>query len=914
MDTKLKNRHKVGILLIFCIVVSAAALMTSAFPMIRKEADRMAGNSQNVYEDDEVENICAQMLHWPYALWMQEQEEEAGKVLTPAQVLAPGLLEKTSSYALGDMQSEEAVPKEPTLGETHAEGVPSEGIIPEGTDSADLLSGQNQSAGSEAENILENQENLEEQEYLIQIKLEREEESRAAEAERMNLLQEMRRSVDNAGRMWQTNLREWQNNMQYKVLDEQNQVLRSGGEAAVGDTAGEWICVQMHYGEQGVLDGVYLDTSQEEWKDVNKSETVRVFEKNLTEYYYKDVLQEYFSNEGTDTEVQFSGPKNRTFEFTIPVSQIFNHDNTIYYRGWHYEENGVYLLVLLALAAYVTLAAILLPCISSFQLGRGKISRLPFELVVLELGMTASIGYIYGAALFFYIANGQLPELIAEVTAWPPETAYWAAMAMCMLYWVIVFALGYWGVHCFRAIFGMGLKRYLKERTITGRILCWFFKKWLNVYHAFREVDLEKQSTKTIVKVVLVNFVVLAVISCFWMFGILFLIIYSIVLFFLLMKYWKKVQEKYEILLKAVKQMADGKLDTKIPDDLGIFESLKDELQKVQKGFRTAVEEETRSQRMKTELITNVSHDLKTPLTAIVTYVNLLKQENITEEERNSYIEILDKKSMRLKTLIEDLFEVSKAASRTVKLNLVEVDIVSLLKQVRLELADRLKQSGVIFRWDFPDEKVTVMLDSDKTYRIFENLLINIAKYAMPGTRAYIEVGEEILSEEKEEDIQSAAVNLEKAAGKKKLKEKKKGNAAKNDTEHMKGAEGMECMENMDSEKQEAENENQMTSEDGIELERDAVDTQTAENFKTFLHPVKQKKRVWISMKNISSTEIHVNPEELTERFVRGDESRNTEGSGLGLAIAKNFVEVQNGTMNVEVEADLFKVRIEWET
>ena len=105
----------------------------------------------------------------------------------------------------------------------------------------------------------------------------------------------------------------------------------------------------------------------------------------------------------------------------------------------------------------------------------------------------------------------------------------------------------------------------------------------------------------------------------------------------------------------------------------------------VQEGFKKAVEKEVKSERTKTELITNVSHDLKTPLTAIITYVNLLKQENITEEERNSYIQILDQKSMRLKELIEDLFEVSKAANGTVVLHPEEVDVVSLLKQVHFE-------------------------------------------------------------------------------------------------------------------------------------------------------------------------------------------------------------------------------------
>ena len=145
--------------------------------------------------------------------------------------------------------------------------------------------------------------------------------------------------------------------------------------------------------------------------------------------------------------------------------------------------------------------------------------------------------------------------------------------------------------------------------------------------------------------------------------------------------------------------MAEGNLDVKEEEDLGIFEPFKNQLFKVQEGFKKAVEKEVKSERTKTELITNVSHDLKTPLTAIITYVNLLRQENITEEERNSYIQILDQKSMRLKELIEDLFEVSKAANGTVVLHPEEVDVVSLLKQVRFELSDKIEASGIQFHF-----------------------------------------------------------------------------------------------------------------------------------------------------------------------------------------------------------------------
>ena len=147
------------------------------------------------------------------------------------------------------------------------------------------------------------------------------------------------------------------------------------------------------------------------------------------------------------------------------------------------------------------------------------------------------------------------------------------------------------------------------------------------------------------------------------------------------------------------------------------------------------MDEEVKSQRMKTELITNVSHDLKTPLTAITTYVELLKKEDLTEEERKSYIETLEKKSLRLKVLIEDLFEVSKASTNNITLNLMDVDVVNLMKQVSIEHEDKFKAMGLTMRWKVPDKKVILKLDNQKTYRIFENLFVNIQKYAMPDSR-----------------------------------------------------------------------------------------------------------------------------------------------------------------------------------
>lgn len=168
---------------------------------------------------------------------------------------------------------------------------------------------------------------------------------------------------------------------------------------------------------------------------------------------------------------------------------------------------------------------------------------------------------------------------------------------------------------------------------------------------------------------------------------------------------------------------------------------------RIQDGFARAVEEEVKSQRMRTELITNVSHDLKTPLTAILTYTELLQGKNVTEKQREEYLAVLKRKSLRLKTLIEDLFEVSKASSGNVTFEREKVDICSLMRQVWLEYEDGAKAAGLTFRFAFPEDKVFLLLDGEKTCRIFDNLYTNILKYAMADTRVYISaarVGEEV--------------------------------------------------------------------------------------------------------------------------------------------------------------------------
>ncbi len=366
-------------------------------------------------------------------------------------------------------------------------------------------------------------------------------------------------------------------------------------------------------------------------------------------------------------------------------------------------------------------------------------------------------------------------------------------------------------------LFTLGVKGYVKEYSLLYLIVKACVKGWRRFVEELDAIDFSEKTVKILRKAVLLQFAILLVVllgcTWHWFIGIPLLLVYSIALFLFFRKRYKKAEREYQEVLREVEEIATGDLMGQAEGDFGRFRSLGEGLSRIKEGFRTAVEEEVKSERMKTELITNVSHDLKTPLTAILTYVELLKGEDITEKERASYITTLEQKSNRLKVLIEDLFEVSKAASNNVELQQAEVDLVKLVKQAAVEYEELFEKANLSLRQTMPEEDCKVYVDGQKTYRIFENLFINISKYAMPGSRVFVRVYEK-------------------------------------------------------------------------------TDWYYAE------------------LKNVSAMELTVDAEELTERFVRGDASRNTEGSGLGLAIAKSLTEVQGGSFRIETDGDLFKVEV----
>lgn len=191
--------------------------------------------------------------------------------------------------------------------------------------------------------------------------------------------------------------------------------------------------------------------------------------------------------------------------------------------------------------------------------------------------------------------------------------------------------------------------------------------------------------------------------------------------------------------MKETEQMAAGRLSNEIKiQGKSALASHAKNLNDLRDGVRTSISEQAKSERLKTELITNVSHDLRTPLTSIITYTDLLKKPNVTEEERNSYIAILDKKSQRLKTLIEDLFEVSKMASGNIELHKQRVDLNQLLQQALAEHEEDITKSALDFRVNTPDGPLHAYVDGQKWWRVLDNLIVNTLKYALEGTRVYV--------------------------------------------------------------------------------------------------------------------------------------------------------------------------------
>ena len=766
MDIKLKNNHKLAAIIIALVILLPSLAMMFIRPHY---ISRQKEEGQISYSNTD---LMDQLVKDTYVLYAEEYQREHGSDVTPFEI-----------FFQRDTSAENSETQEPSSEEGSSDA------------------GSSEETANEASTEPAASEGTSEETYEDDI-------SSIADDFQSNLYSQ-----------WSEDFSAIRSFIEYEVLDgsgttlDTNQSLADSQESlydsldniqtnsVLNTDSGYAFVAVIEYGKKGNIESTTFLTHEKD----NSSQALNELARSDPGEYLRD----YYYYSGT-----FQPPQDRIYCFAMTKTALetySDYDPSILYANSGYDTTADLVVLFMTFVGFVCAAAFLLPFIKVLETGNEKIFSYPFEPVCLialcvvsvAASVTANPGALDHQSIRSVLISIGLPETVATVIQY-----LWG-----LLGWVLIFAVCYWAAACFRHIFTMGLKEYLQKRVLIYRFWPWITKWCRRIYQGLLHIDLRDNASRVLLKLVLINFIILGFISLLWYWGLAALIIYSVILFLLLRKYVRKIQDQYQLLLQATNELAQGNLNGTIPEDLGVFEPFREEIDKIRTGFRKAVDEEVKSTKMKTDLITNVSHDLKTPLTAIITYVDLLKDPNLPAEDQKKYIQILNQKANRLKLLIEDLFEISKATSKTVQLNIVDVDIVSLLRQVKLELQDKIEATDLLFRWQLPEEKVILPLDSQRTYRVFENLLVNITKYAMPHTRVYIT---------------------------------------------------MEDTEN----------------------------------------------HVKISMKNISATELNFNPSEITERFVRGDASRNTEGSGLGLAIAKSFTELQGGRLEVFTDADLFTVEI----
>ncbi len=320
---------------------------------------------------------------------------------------------------------------------------------------------------------------------------------------------------------------------------------------------------------------------------------------------------------------------------------------------------------------------------------------------------------------------------------------------------------------------------------------------------------------KTIIVYILVCLAYVFIIKNFASYGYYSVGIYSLIFLIntiILLHQLSLLIEISEITTK-IETMGSGNMENIIECRNAELQELGKNINNLKQGMKKAVEESMKAERLKTDLITNVSHDLKTPLTSIINYTDLLKKEKIENENAQKYIEILEEKSKKLKNLTEDLIEASKISSGNETVNLEKLDLKEMVLQANGEFAEKFETKNLDVISNLPQEAVIMDLDGKKMWRVLENLYQNVYKYSLENTRVYVDLA---------------------------------------------------------------------------------------------VHD-----NIVFTIKNISKEKLNISPDELMERFIRGDSSRHTGGNGLGLSIAKDLSKLNGGTLKIEIDGDLFVSRLE---
>ena len=338
---------------------------------------------------------------------------------------------------------------------------------------------------------------------------------------------------------------------------------------------------------------------------------------------------------------------------------------------------------------------------------------------------------------------------------------------------------------------------------------------------------------------------------------------------------------QYRSLKQGIEEIASGHSDYRIPVSekaRSEFENLSKKVNTVGSATAVAIASELKSQRLKTDLIANVSHDLRTPLTSIITYTDLLKTEGLGSVHAPEYLDVIDQKSKQLKKLTDDLFDASKASSGAINVQADKIDLKALVNQGLAEMNARLMAAKLEIVLTGLADHFYILADGNLMWRVLDNLLTNVEKYAQPGTRIYIDI---------------KTIQMHQGTGGAKSGFGDPIWASRPDQEK-KGASG--AMPGTAFEPKSTGTASATAS--------GSPDARTAPSFGGL--------REWVVMeiKNVSRAQLNIAPDELMERFMRGDESRTTEGSGLGLAIARDLIRLQGGRLDIGIDGDLFKATV----
>lgn len=553
------------------------------------------------------------------------------------------------------------------------------------------------------------------------------------------------------------------------------------------------------------------------YSDVDKSKSMLSYAKNgysrnygYVYYETEDVnSEEDVTAETTyaDGEIQETSQNKIKYVLTVHLKNELKEKDVFYYitRAYNFIENNEKALVQSVL--FSGLANLILFIYLMFSAGhkRGKegiyISR--FDKFPIDILLV-----LYGLVIYFvlFLADSAQDGIRGNYnTSVIPFFLAFCVFAVAVSVILIL-------VFCITSAVRFKTRTFIKS-SLTFIVLSFVLRKIKQFFGYFKSIV---RKIPTIWKSVLIIFGILAV-NLF-----LFLISFDFRNPILLLAFNLAVSVSavlfcimFSDIKSATEKIAQGNTDMKISTAkmLGDLKAHAENINSINDGIAKAVEQKMKSERFKTELITNVSHDIKTPLTSIINYVDLLSKQEINNDTAKGYIEVLSRQSSKLKKLIEDLLEASKASTGNLAVNLSKIEVGIVLSQAIGEYEERFSAESLETVMNGCEKPMFILADNRHIWRIFDNVLNNIAKYAQPNTRVYIDVTE------------------------------RNGKAE-------------------------------------------------------------------IVFKNISKDQLNISGEELTERFVRGDSSRNTEGSGLGLSIARSLAQLQKGTFDVQIDGDLFKVKL----